>query len=56
MLAETEQHAGHADIVRELIDGRVGNTEDQLGDDAAFWNRFTSQIQEAAAEFRPSRG
>ena len=56
MLAETAQHAGHADIVRELIDGRVGNTEDQLGDDPEFWNQFTSQIHEAAAEFRPSRG
>ena len=56
MLAETAQHAGHADIVRELIDGRVGNTEDQLGDDPAFWDHFTSQIHEAAAEFRRSRG
>lgn len=53
MLAETAQHAGHADIVRELIDGRVGNTEDQLGDDPAFWNRFTAQIRDAAAEFGP---
>lgn len=53
MVAETAQHAGHADIVRELIDGRVGNTEDQLGDDPDFWNRFTSQIRDAAAECKP---
>jgi len=31
MVAETAQHPGHADIVRELIDGRAGNTEDPLG-------------------------
>lgn len=55
MLAETAQHAGHADVVRELIDGRVGNTEDQLGEDPEFWDHFTSQIHEAAAEFRPSQ-
>jgi len=24
MVAETAQHAGHADVVRELIDGRTG--------------------------------
>jgi hypothetical protein len=27
MIAETHRHAGHADIVRELIDGRVGLRE-----------------------------
>ena len=53
MLAETAQHAGHADIVRELIDKRAGNTEDQLGDDPAFWERFTSRIRDTAEEFRP---
>ncbi|APX33239.1 hypothetical protein BH708_11530 [Brachybacterium sp. P6-10-X1] len=52
MLAETAQHAGHADIVRELIDGRVGNTEDQVGDDPEFWSRFSHRIQGAADQFR----
>lgn len=55
MLAETAQHAGHADIVRELIDGQVGNTEDRLGDDPAFWGRFTTQIRDAAEEFKAGR-
>ena len=55
MLAETAQHAGHADIVRELIDGTVGNTEDRLGDDPAFWQEFTGRIQAAADEFRGPR-
>lgn len=53
MVAETAQHAGHADVVRELIDGRVGNTEDQLGDAPAFWGLFTAQIRAAAEEFKP---
>lgn len=53
MVAETAQHAGHADIVRELIDGQVGNTEDQLGDDPTFWAHFTTQIRAAAEEFKP---
>ena len=28
MIAETDRHAGHADIVRELIDGTVGLRQD----------------------------
>ena len=27
MTAETQRHAGHADIVRELIDGQIGRRE-----------------------------
>jgi uncharacterized protein DUF664 len=53
MVAETAQHAGHADIVRELIDGQAGNTQDQIGDDPAFWREFTVRIQAAADHFRP---
>ena len=32
MLAETAHHAGHADIVREEIDGRGGRDHDEVGD------------------------
>jgi hypothetical protein len=35
MVAETAQHAGHADIVRELIDGRAGADSEAL--DEAAW-------------------
>jgi hypothetical protein len=52
LVAETAQHAGHADVVRELIDGRAGNTEDTLGDDPAFWDRFTGRIRDEAEGFR----
>jgi hypothetical protein len=38
MIAETNRHAGHADIVRELIDGFVGLRHDNAnmapGDEA----------------------
>lgn len=53
MVAETAQHAGHADIVRELIDGQAGNAQDSLGDDPQFWRDFTSRIARAAEPFRP---
>ena len=33
LLAETAHHAGHADIVREAIDGRAGWDHDELGDE-----------------------
>ncbi|MGH3471832.1 MAG: DinB family protein, partial [Nocardioidaceae bacterium] len=32
VVAETAQHAGHADIVRESIDGRAGSDHDVVGD------------------------
>ena len=49
MVAETAQHTGHADIVRELIDGKGG--PDQGDFDAATWREYTAQIQAAASTF-----
>lgn len=48
VVAETAQHAGHADIVRELIDGRAGNDLDELPPD------YVTNIQAAADTYRPS--
>jgi hypothetical protein len=53
MVAETAQHAGHADIVRELIDGRGG--PDQGSFDAAAWRAYLARIEAAADAFRPGR-
>jgi hypothetical protein len=47
VVAETAQHAGHADILREMIDGRAGSDHDELGD-AAWWARHVERVQEAA--------
>jgi hypothetical protein len=49
--AETAQHAGHADILRELIDGRGGADHDDAGD-AAFWAGYVEGVQQAAERYR----
>ncbi|GAB3881039.1 DinB family protein [Kibdelosporangium lantanae] len=55
-VAETAHHAGHADIVREMIDGRGGRDHDDTGGQE-WWDRFTEQVKSAADHYRPtSRG
>ena len=52
---ETQRHAGHADIIRELIDGSAGllNGHDNLHiRDPAEQQRFREQVEAAAREFR----
>lgn len=49
MVAETAQHAGHADIVRELIDGKGGQDQDSI--DEATWHEYVAQIRSAADAF-----
>jgi Protein of unknown function (DUF664) len=49
MVAETAQHAGHADIVRELIDGKGGPDQDAL--DELTWQEYLAQVQTAASTF-----
>ena len=50
MVTETAQHAGHADIVRELIDGRGGADRDSFGGDDS-WRSYVAAIQAAADTF-----
>ncbi|NDL57940.1 DinB family protein [Phytoactinopolyspora mesophila] len=52
VLSDTTQHAGHADIIRELIDGRAGADHDEVGD-PAWWASYLARIQDAADTFRP---
>jgi hypothetical protein len=49
MVAETAQHAGHADIIRELIDGKGGPDQDSI--DEATWREYIAQVQAAADTF-----
>lgn len=52
MITETARHAGHADIVRELIDGRAGNDDGNLPDQAAAdWQTHVDRVQAAADIF-----
>jgi hypothetical protein len=53
MIAETERHAGHADIVRELIDGSAGirAKHSSLPDgDAAWWTTYRDRVEQAAKD------
>lgn len=49
MVDETAHHAGHADIVRELIDGQGGPDHDEL--DESSWQQYVAQVQAAADAF-----
>ncbi|PVU83568.1 hypothetical protein DDP54_11840 [Cellulomonas sp. WB94] len=51
MVAETNRHAGHADIVRELIDGKVGLRADNDNlppVDEAWWADYRDRLERAA--------
>ena len=60
LLAETSRHAGHADVLREGLDGAVGTDAEAMaaeGRDAAFWAERRSGIEAAArAAGRPAEG
>jgi hypothetical protein len=49
MVAETAQHAGHADIIRELVDGKGGQDQDAV--DEATWREYIAQVHTAANTF-----
>ena len=51
VIVETAQHAGHTDILREMIDGRAGADHDDIGD-AAWWARHIERVQQAADSHR----
>jgi hypothetical protein len=49
--AETQRHAGHADIIRELIDGSAGllkGLDNLRFGDRAQWYDFRNRIEAAA--------
>jgi uncharacterized damage-inducible protein DinB len=53
MVAETQRHAGHADIVRELIDGAAGLREDNdnmAPGDQAWWESYRNQLERVARD------
>lgn len=51
MIAETMRHAGHADVVRETIDGAVGLRADNGNlpeGDAAWWADYCARVEVSA--------
>jgi uncharacterized damage-inducible protein DinB len=53
MIAETHRHAGHADIVRELIDGVAGLravNDNMAPGDAEWWESYRNRLERAARE------
>jgi Protein of unknown function (DUF664) len=53
MIAETDRHAGHADIIRELIDGAAGLREghdNMAPGDQAWWENYRSRLERVAQE------
>ena len=56
MLSDTTRHAGHADILREQLDGTVGMTAKSAalhGHDSAFWQGRRATIEPAARAADP---
>jgi hypothetical protein len=57
ILAETSRHAGHADILREELDGTVGTDAESMAlqkHDAAFWEERRAKIERAARAADPA--
>ena len=51
MIAETHRHAGHADVVRELIDGAAGmraDNDNMPSGDPDWWRDHRDRLQRAA--------
>jgi len=51
-LSDTTRHAGHADILREQLDGAVGvepSSRPLHGRDAQFWNARTAALDRIAS-------
>jgi hypothetical protein len=55
MVGETSRHAGHADILRESLDGRAGvhpartNLPDESDD---WWVQYRQRLEEVALGFK----
>jgi uncharacterized damage-inducible protein DinB len=51
VISDTQRHAGHADIIRELIDGRVGllrSNDNMPSGDHRWWDTRRSRLERVA--------
>ncbi|MEU8890130.1 DinB family protein [Streptomyces sp. NPDC048442] len=59
MLAETNRHGGHADIIRELVDGAAGlqdGNENMPPTEGLSWEEYRERLEEVAREAEESAG
>jgi len=59
MLSDTTRHAGHADILREQLDGATGMSAKSTAleeHDSAFWEDRRAKIEQAARAADPPGG
>ncbi|MFF4344419.1 DinB family protein [Kitasatospora sp. NPDC001540] len=59
VVAETHRHAGHADLLRELVDGATGlrpNGPVLPEGDAAWWSAHRARVERAAREAAAAAG
>ncbi|MFE1289870.1 DinB family protein [Streptomyces sp. NPDC058751] len=53
VIADTHRHAGHADIIRELMDGAVGmneNNDSMMPGDSSWWEDYRARLEQAARD------
>ncbi|WP_105975745.1 DinB family protein [Streptomyces geranii] len=56
VISDTQRHAGHADILRELLDGAVGcvqGNDNMPPGDGTWWENYRSRLERAAREASP---
>jgi hypothetical protein len=54
-ISDTQRHAGHADIIRELIDGAVGllhGNENMPAADRQWWDKHRARLEGVAEDAR----
>lgn len=57
MVAETARHAGHADIIRELLDGTAGDDRGNLSERSAQeWTVYRERLEQSAVEAERREG
>ncbi|MEI7032161.1 DinB family protein [Streptomyces pratensis] len=59
VIADLQRHAGHADIVRELIDGAVGlraGNDNMPEGDRSWWTAYRERLEQVAREAGATAG
>ena len=56
MVGETNRHAGHADIIRESIDGAAGTRPAMTNlpeEGEEWWAAYRARLEQVASTFKP---